>query len=92
LGWWSLCAYFFAVTASHGLLDAVTNGGLGIAFFAPFDGTRYFLPWRPVEVSPIGLAAFFTARGLEVLKSEFVWIWIPASVIFLGAWLFELRT
>jgi hypothetical protein len=25
----------FVVTASHGILDAMTDGGLGIAFFAP---------------------------------------------------------
>jgi membrane-bound metal-dependent hydrolase YbcI (DUF457 family) len=37
-----LFSYFFIVTASHGALDAMTDGGLGIAFFAPFDNTRYF--------------------------------------------------
>ena len=37
--WWSLVLYFTVVTASHGVLDALTNGGLGIAFFAPFDAT-----------------------------------------------------
>src|SRR4051812_36613774 len=25
--WWQLAAYFFACTASHGLLDMCTNGG-----------------------------------------------------------------
>src|ERR1700758_5613650 len=25
--------WLFAITASHGLLDAMTNGGLGVAFF-----------------------------------------------------------
>jgi hypothetical protein len=37
----------FLATASHGVLDATTNGGLGVAFFSPFDNRRYFLPWRP---------------------------------------------
>ena len=32
--WWKLLLYFFIVTASHGLLDALTNGGSGVAFFA----------------------------------------------------------
>ncbi|MBL1320429.1 MAG: metal-dependent hydrolase [Methylophaga sp.] len=41
---------------SHGVLDAFTNGGLGIAFFWPFDNTRYFFNYRPVEVSPIGIS------------------------------------
>src|SRR5438445_1144032 len=35
--WWQLWGYFFLVTASHGILDGFTNGGLGIAFFSPFD-------------------------------------------------------
>ncbi len=41
-----IVAYLFLITASHGLFDAMTNGGLGVAFFAPIDDTRYFLPFR----------------------------------------------
>lgn len=70
--------YFVLATASHGILDAMTNGGRGIAFFAPFDETRYFLPWQPIEVSPIG-AAFFSARGWETLLSEIRWVWLPCA-------------
>jgi inner membrane protein len=76
-----LLIYFFAVIASHGLLDAMTDGGLGVAFFSPFDAQRYFLPFRLIPVSPIGIGAFFTARGLEVITSEFVWIWIPSLLL-----------
>lgn len=73
-----LLLYLFVATASHGVLDAMTNGGLGVAFFAPFMRTRYFLPFRPIEVSPIEIGAFFTQRGVEVLKSEALWIWVPS--------------
>jgi inner membrane protein len=76
-----LCFYLFLTTASHGLLDAMTNGGLGIAFFSPFDTTRYFLPWRPILVSPIGVARFFSPRGLAVLDSELLWVWLPAGLV-----------
>ena len=72
--------YFFIVTTSHGILDAMTDGGLGIAFFAPFDDTRYFFPFRAIKVSPIGLS-FFSARGIDVLWSEFFWVCIPAAII-----------
>jgi inner membrane protein len=75
--------YLFVVTASHGFFDAMTNGGLGVAFFSPFDPTRYFLPLQPVEVSPIGFRAFFTARSLGVLASELIWIVLPWAVIVL---------
>jgi inner membrane protein len=79
--WWSLVLHFSLVTASHGVLDAITNGGLGIAFFAPFDTTRYFLPWQPVQVSPISIAAFLGRRGLQVLQSELVYIWLPTALL-----------
>jgi len=72
-----LALYLFVATASHGVLDAMTNGGLGVAFFAPFSSARYFLPCRPIEVSPIGISAFFTHRGVVVLQSEGLWIWAP---------------
>src|SRR5207237_6565854 len=85
-GWWALVAYFFVVTASHGVLDALTDGGLGVAFFAPFSRARYFFPWRPVVVSPIGVAPFFSRWGLEVIESEFVWLWLPACALMLCAW------
>lgn len=77
----ALVVYFFLVTASHGVLDALTNGGLGVAFFAPFSGERYFFPFRPVEVSPIGLGSFFSEWGVAVIKSELLWVWLPASLV-----------
>lgn len=75
-----LWLYFFLATASHGVLDALTNGGPGIAFFAPLDDTRYFFPVRPVLVSPLGIRPFFSERGLRVIESELAWIWLPALV------------
>jgi inner membrane protein len=77
----TLSLYFFLATASHGLLDAMTDGGLGVALFSPFNNRRYFLPWTPIRVSPIGMGRFFSARGLAVLQSEFLWVWIPAILL-----------
>jgi inner membrane protein len=72
--------YLFIVTLSHPLLDAFTNGGLGVALLAPFDTARYFFPWRPILVSPMG-AGFISTRGLATLLSEFIWIWIPSIIL-----------
>ena len=72
---------FFTCTLSHGLLDSLTNGGLGVAYFSPFSNERYFFPWRPIQVSPLGAAKFFSERGLRVLKSETAWIGIPSLVL-----------
>lgn len=76
-----LWAYFFAATASHGVLDAMTTGGLGVAFLAPFSESRFFFPWRPILVSPISISRFFTERGLAVMRSEVVWIWLPSVAL-----------
>jgi inner membrane protein len=78
----ALGLYFFVVTISHGVLDAFTDGGLGVAFLAPFSGERFFFPWTPISVSPIGLG-FFSGRGLEVLRNELVWVWLP-SILLVG--------
>jgi inner membrane protein len=75
-----LAAYLFVAMASHGLLDAVTNGGRGVAFLAPFDMERHFFAWRPVEVSPIGWSVI-GRRGAVVLWSEVRWIWLPLSAL-----------
>ena len=72
--------FVFIAAASHGLLDMFTNGGGGISYFWPFDPHRYFMPWRVIEVSPLGIAPFFSPRGLSVLGSELKWVWLPAIV------------
>jgi inner membrane protein len=82
---WATFMFLFLCTSSHGLLDACTNGGLGVAFFAPFDNARYFFPWTPIRVSPIG-ARFFSARGMATLRSEAVWVWVPSVVMALVGW------
>ncbi|MEO9805287.1 MAG: metal-dependent hydrolase [Reichenbachiella sp.] len=80
-----LWSFFFLCTVSHALLDAMTNGGLGVALFSPWDDTRYFLPWRPIAVSPIGVERFFSEWGLKVLRSEVLWIGLPSAVLAVGS-------
>lgn len=66
-------AFIFFCTMSHAVLDAMTNGGMGIAFFSPFSNRRYFLPWTPIRVSPIG------RLNPRVLLSELRWVWLPLA-------------
>jgi inner membrane protein len=84
--------FCFLAIASHGLLDALTDGGLGIAFFAPFSSERYFFPWRPIAVSPISVRRFFSQRGLAILANEFVTVWMPALGLFAMGILWRRRT
>lgn len=78
--WWQYFLFFFLVGSSHGILDAMTDGGLGIALLSPFDNHRYFFPWTPIVVSPIGLSGFFSHWGLMVMISEITYVWAPLLI------------
>ena len=71
--------YLFLATASHGILDAFTDGGLGVALFSPFYNSRFFFPVRPIVVSPIGLRGVFSSSIVPVLTSELRWVWLPSA-------------
>jgi len=57
------------VYASHGLLDTMTDGGLGIAVLWPFSTERLFAPCQPIPVAPIGLG-MLSGSGARVLLVE----------------------
>jgi inner membrane protein len=75
--WWGHLGYFFLLTASNGLMDTCTSGGLGVALLSPFSNERLLSPWQPIMASPIGLHSFFHARRWVVLINEMVWVWLP---------------
>ena len=76
-----VAALLFLATASHGLLDALTTGGLGVAFFSPWNVERYFFGFRPIQVSPLSIKAFIGAKGLRVLASEARWVGLPCLLV-----------
>ncbi|HEX9243431.1 MAG TPA: metal-dependent hydrolase [Anaeromyxobacter sp.] len=73
-------AFLLAATASHALLDALTSGGLGVALLWPFSDERFFAPFRPIRVAPLGLHGL-RARGLALPVSEASWVWAPSAVV-----------
>ena len=77
-----LAFYYMTCTISHGVLDGMTTGGRGIAYLSPVDDGRYFLPYRMIKVSPLGISNFFSEWGFSVIVSEMIWIGIP-SLIFI---------
>lgn len=68
-------------TFSHGILDTFTNGGHGVALWWPYSIERIFAPWQVIEVSPLSLRRVFSERGLEVIQSELMWVWLPAAIV-----------
>ncbi len=77
--WWRLVGVLGLATASHGLLDAFTDAGLGIGLLIPFSQARFFSPWRPLETSPLSVSAFFEGPTLPILANEVVWVWLPVG-------------
>jgi inner membrane protein len=73
--------FLFFSTASHGLLDAFTNGGRGIAFFWPWSDERYFARYQLIEVAPIGISHFLSWWGVRVILSELRWVWLPCALV-----------
>lgn len=82
----SILLFFWISAASHGALDALTSGGLGVGFFIPWSTERYFFPLRPVQVSPLTAGKFFTGRGLKILLSEFYAVWLPCAGLAVTGW------
>jgi inner membrane protein len=80
---------FFLATLSHSFLDAITNGGRGVGFFIPFENSRYFFSWRPILVSPLGAANFFSKWGWHVIQNEAFYIGIPCLVLIVFNYFFK---
>ena len=75
-------AVIFLSTISHGVLDAMTSGGMGVGFFIPFNNERFFFPFREINVSPLGIGNFLSKWGLRVIFSEIKYIFLPCFLIF----------
>jgi inner membrane protein len=79
-------AFVLAAAASHPLLDAFTDGGLGVALLWPFSDLRFFAPITPIHVSPIAPRRLFSARAARVFGSEALWVWAPCAAACAAAW------
>jgi len=80
------CLHFVVLLLSmlsHGILDALTTGGKGVGFLIPFNTERFFLPWKVIRVSPIGIREFFSNWGLQVIYSELKYIGLPCLIVLL---------
>jgi len=90
--WWGLAAFFSAITAFHGILDAMTDKGYGVGFFVPFDNARYFLPWRLIPASPMRISKFFSYAGVEIVAGEMLWIWLPLAALTIAFRLYKKKS
>jgi inner membrane protein len=79
INFWALLAIFFVIAASHGFLDACTNGGEKIPFFWPFSQER-FGRWGPIQVCGIGFEFPDPSVSLSV-RTELFWVWLMLIVV-----------
>lgn len=78
---WKRMIVLFLSVLSHPILDMLSNGGLGCAFFAPISWDRYFLPnlLRIIPVSPIGISK--GVIGVMAWEMALVWPLAGAAIV-----------
>jgi inner membrane protein len=74
-----LWATFFIATVSHGIFDALSTIGNGVAFWAPFSWTHYEFGWQPL--GDIGPGPRGPERLLSILGNELLWVGLPALIV-----------
>ena len=79
VSFWDLLGFYFVITASHGILDAFTNGGYGIPFFWPLHAQRYG-PYGPIHVQDIGFE-IPDPRTSRAIRTELLYVWLPTTVV-----------
>jgi inner membrane protein len=73
-----------ASTASHGLLDMMTDGGEGVAYLWPLTSERFFADWRPLH-STLVHRSHFVGEALVRIQSEIWQIVLPLTAMMLLA-------
>lgn len=79
VSFWFLWALFFAVTASHGIMDAFTDGGYGIPLLWPLSSHR-FGPWGPLPLPDVGFEVPDPWVNRSV-RRELLYIWLPTAAL-----------
>lgn len=74
-----VAAIWAMAAITHPVLDAMTDGGLGVMLLFPISTARLFLPWRPIHVSPLSIPRFFHSAGY-ILRSELPFCIVAAAI------------
>ena len=79
-GWWGVFAFLLFAAASHGLVDALTRGEVGVALFSPLSRARLHFPFRPIPSSPLGVPEALSRWGAQVLLNEALLLVAPLAL------------
>jgi inner membrane protein len=70
---------FALAIASHGVFDALSTIGNGVAFWAPFSWAPYEFRWQPL--GEIGPRPRGPERAFDIVANEFLWVGLPALIV-----------
>ena len=70
---------FALAMASHGVLDALSTIGNGVAFWAPVSWSHYEFSWQPL--GEIGPGPRGPERAFDIVANEFLWVGLPALIV-----------
>jgi membrane-bound metal-dependent hydrolase YbcI (DUF457 family) len=68
-----------AVAASHGLLDTLAPGGLGVMLLWPLSRARFLFPWPLLPPSPFSALPLFSPGFMALLLHEAL-VFAPLAV------------
>ena len=74
-----LCLALALAIVSHGVLDALSTIGNGVAFWAPFSWTHHEFVWQPL--GEIGPGPRGPTRICAMLANELVWVGLPSLIV-----------
>ncbi|MGS6402124.1 metal-dependent hydrolase, partial [Enterobacter intestinihominis] len=66
---------------THSVVDSITTGGKGFGWLWPCSDERFFPPGQVIMVAPFALSRYTTPYGLQVIKSDLVWVWVPGMLV-----------
>ncbi len=78
--WWRVFGFLFAVSAAHGLLDALTTGD-GVALFAPITNVRLASPFKLLPCCPLGLDEYLGRFGMLTFANEVLYVVMPLALV-----------
>ena len=70
---------FALAMASHGVLDALSTIGNGVAFWAPVSWAHYEFTWQPL--GEIGPGPRGRERAFAIVANELLWVGLPALIV-----------
>ena len=78
---WVVAAFLFVAGASHGVLDALTGGDVGVALLAPLSNARFASPFKLLASCPGGVDEMLGYWGVMTIANELLYVVVPLKLL-----------